>query len=206
MFSSLFGRRSQKAADRKNPLAKLGGDSIRKIVINDKDRKKRSRERWNFAISASDPEFLEVEADFASALTLASSKESVQSVLDKHFTAFEKKLITPVDKRRHPQLYKIQRLNRKRYLLLLRSPRFADRKATTSLPFKLTLLYYGLPVAPMGIGFKDRVEEDIRLDSTVDQDSPDEEPVKEEMRPLRFLNAYQNRMWGVDSLRRRFRP
>lgn len=207
MISSLFsGKRSQKATERKNPLGKLlGSDTVKSIVINEKDRKRRSRQRWDLRISASDSEFLKVESDFERALAVVNPDQSIQGVLDRHFTAFEKKLLTPVDKRRHPQLYKIQRLNRKRFLRLLKSPRFESRKSTASLAFKLTLLYFGLPVAPMGfgIGINDSIEneEQLELDVSDDHDDAPMDLVAEELRPLRFLNAYQNRMWGADSLR-----
>jgi hypothetical protein len=143
-------------------------------------------------------------------LTTRSEEEliSVQDVLDEHFTPHEHSLLTPANPRTDRALSQIQRLNRVRYFALMETERFKEwRDEAGNLVFKLTMLWFGLPVAPVDDlpadsedeGWEETVGEEDGLEA-VGQYKHDKsyQPVGE---PLRFLNSYGVRYFGDDSLR-----
>lgn len=156
--------------------------------------------RWNATIRPDSQAFREIVGIFGEKLQTSS----VQDILEQSFTRHERDLVVPVDKRRNASLARMQRRNRARYRMLMRSRRFSDWAGQAgSLEFKLAMLWFGLPVAPIGFGLDD--EAGSGSDTADDKaeketDRRREEAVRNE-NTLKFLNRYGKRQFGVDSLR-----
>ncbi|KAK3305630.1 uncharacterized protein B0T15DRAFT_379455, partial [Chaetomium strumarium] len=86
----------------------------------------------------------------------------------------------------------LQEGNRWRYGELLKTERFRGWAGRADLAFKLTLAWFGLPVAPMGGG-----EGDSDSDSEDESGSGGEKRVRKEA--LRFLNGYNERVYERDA-------
>jgi len=152
--------------------------------------------RWNAAIDPSSDPFKAKHKEFRTALR--DPAKTPYGIINSCFTAHEKAMLIPVDRRSNPALYKIQADNRVRYQALLKSDRFIRWAARADLAFKFTLMHYGLPVAPMNVGF----EQDL---SDWEEDSDEDGALQQNDRPpggyLRFLNSYGVRHFGQRSLR-----
>lgn len=158
--------------------------------------RKNGPKRWNAAIDPSSDEFKAKHREFGTALR--DPTKTTAEILNSSFTAHEKAMLTPVDRRGNPALYRIQADNRIRYQNLLKSVRFKAWAARADLAFKFTLTYYGLPVAPMIIGSE-------QVFSDWEDGSDEGEDLLQSGRPLgghlRFLNSYGVRHFGQSSLR-----
>ena len=95
----------------------------------------------------------------------------------------------------------IQERNTALYSELLRSKRFQGWASRANLPFKLTLLFFGLPVAPMKLcsneAWKGLADESDGEDELLTR-REDEGPANGR---LRFLNEYWMRLYERDGLR-----
>lgn len=158
--------------------------------------------RWNAAIKPRGKTFKAIVAIFEE--KLEEGNTPVQNILDNYFTKHEIDLMVPANKRRNRALARIQRRNRVRYKMLLRSQRFAPwANQATTLKLKLAMLWFGLPVAPIEFDPEDEsgsgsdTGDDIAEAKT---DARREERAKHE-NSLRFLNSYGQRYFGRDQLR-----
>lgn len=136
------------------------------------------------------------------------AKDSVQEVLDEHFTPHERDLIMPADRESNKTLRQIQRHNRVKYSALMKTARFAKwRQEAGRMEVKLAVLWFGLPVAQVDYQPGDSECEGWDSESEEDEDVEivggykhlkSDQPVGE---PLKFLNSYQMRYFGDDNLR-----
>lgn len=152
--------------------------------------------RWNLSISPDDDAFQDVLDFFRR--ELADPNKSINDVFEANFTSHEQSLIHPADKKRDPALAKLQAINRKRFNKLLAGQKFKNSALPVDMPFSLTLLYFGLPIAPRTFG--PRLTMGITSDT--DDDVVDEKELNEpEGGHLRFLNAYHSRLHNNDLYR-----
>ena len=178
-------------------------EKLTKDLARDKELLKAAPERWRPDITPADNEFVEKLAEFKK--TLAEPSTTINDILTTQFEPHERELIIPTSKGTNRALAEIQAGNRKLYSELLRSGRFRNYAPGTDLAFKLTLLFFGLPVAPITPSFEDDEQFlDISEDDDDEDDSEDFEPSPGSK--LRFLNGYKVRMYEKDSLRREHLP
>lgn len=149
--------------------------------------------RNNPSIHPSSPSFTAALAHFTA--LLRDPTQTPHSIIAAHFTPHEQALLIPSESGSgsgsgsgNRALAKIQAQNRWLYGELLKSERFAGWAGRAGLGFKFTLVWFGLPVAPMrdssgemgqrvGMGMMEEVEGE----------------------ELRFLNGYAGeRMFGKD--------
>jgi len=160
--------------------------------------------RWNPAIDPSSAEFRDVYEGFRDKLR-KEKNYSVDEIMRDSFTPHERSLLTPVvDRKANPALAEIQKHDAKVYSQLLRSDRFKDWAPHADLAFKFTMVFYGLPVAPMAIDFAQKwpslAEEEDSSDGAAKEDTG------AAANSLRWLNKYHSRMYGEDGLRRMLTP
>lgn len=177
----------------------------RKAAKAARDRETKARKdapmRWDAAVDPSSDAFRAKYREFGAALR--DPIKTTDGIINACFTAHEKAMLIPADNRRNPALHRIQSDNRARYQALLKSERFKKWAPRAGLAFKFTLVYYGLPVAPMTIGFEHSF---LDWESGSDDDDDDEDPNQDGRPPggyLRFLNSYGVRHFGQCSLRGR---
>ncbi|KAI1393051.1 uncharacterized protein F4822DRAFT_149328 [Hypoxylon trugodes] len=143
-------------------------------------------DRANPTIHPSDPLFKQVESDFIT--LLRHTTLSIEEILVRIFDPHEITLFQPVTS--PPELVQLQRDNIVRYEHLL-ATRFKDYVPT--LEFKLTLLYFGLPVAPMKPGtWQETVPADLEYGDDTTLVHKD---------PFEFLDNYTERTNGDPSKR-----
>ncbi|KAK3321846.1 hypothetical protein B0H66DRAFT_638371 [Apodospora peruviana] len=118
---------------------------------------------------------------------LKSETVTIDGILNKAFSPFERELLGPAQKSRNPALVEIQAQNKKSYSALL-----------NDLAFKLTLAYFGLPVAPMTIDFQQQWVGYGEVDDVDEHDLDLDEPPGGY---LHFLNDYHERMSGKNDFR-----
>ncbi|KIL85808.1 hypothetical protein FAVG1_10777 [Fusarium avenaceum] len=112
---------------------------------------------------------------------------SIDAILRITFTRHEALMLMPSDR---PDIKELHAANTKRYKALL-AGRFKD--VEDSLATKLTMTYFGLPVAPM---------ENPLLELAESLGIEQEEVPRYKVRPpLHFLTAHDRRNWGKDSLK-----
>ncbi|KAK3346622.1 hypothetical protein B0T25DRAFT_282326 [Lasiosphaeria hispida] len=156
--------------------------------------------RWCPEIDPNSADFAAILEDFGS--MLADPSLTICDILEGTFAPHERALLLPTDRRQNPALYAIQKENRARYAELLDSERFGDEwKKTADLAFKLTLAYFGLPVAPLRADFSQqfpRFGDESDVEGEVLEAGDDDAP---EGGRLRFLNCYKFRSYEHDVLR-----
>lgn len=159
--------------------------------------------RWNPAIDPSSATFRKVCESFRE--TLRAEKDySIDEIMRGSFTPHERSLLTPVERKRNPVLAEIQKHDTGVYSQLLRSDRFKDWAPHADLAFKFTMVFFGLPVAPMAVDFAQKWPS--LVDGEESSDSAAEEDTGAAADGLRWLNKYHSRMYGGDGLRRMFAP
>ena len=154
--------------------------------------------RWNSRIMPDDEEFGNILDTFHA--LLANPSMSLVDIFGDYFTSYEQSLLLPASKKQNPVLARLHTSNRKRYDALLESPRFRDWSSRADLGFKLTLAYFGLPVAPITIDFDQQVSLDVHEDDEV-EDPKDPTPYGGH---LRFLSKYAKRLYDDDRNRCEF--
>ena len=159
-------------------------------------------DRWNAAVKPRSQAFRQVVTMFEEKLNEDGS--TIDDILAKYFTPHERDLLSPADRRRNRVLARIQRRNRVRYRMLLKSRWFnLWTNQATSTALKLAMLWFGLPVSPMELNPDD--EYDSASDTADDIAEAETEKRREEaarvQNSLRFLNSYGQRHFGRDHLR-----
>lgn len=169
-------------------------------------------------ITPSDPRFQAQLAIFHAALR----DHPIETVLQTHFAEYDVWRFVQGASRRS-RLSSNKKYRRARALqdrdtaaykqLLMSSPVWRNAAGRDTLAFKCTMMYFGLPVQPML--FRDSVLGPAGTAAPagwhdVDDDGDDDDTVTyfvpEEMRPLRFLNHYQQVGHGKDNSHSRWRP
>ncbi|KAJ4393765.1 hypothetical protein N0V93_002980 [Gnomoniopsis smithogilvyi] len=177
-------------------------------LLTDKEKWQRSKQRWNPDIKPADEAFSITYNYFLEEL----KTKSPEAVVNKDFSNHEvrKFLSGYVDKKRFKAIGVLQTSDKDRYIGLLQTDDYKDVKAHSSpLALKLTMMYFGLPVAPMA--FTDPLQASGESPFTnlvfssglneVEDEFDDEDLsfVPEQLRPLRFLNYYDRRGHGKDN-------
>jgi hypothetical protein len=182
-----------------------------KQAKRDKKLTRSAPSRWNPAIDPSSKEFAAKVAHFREALTATDGRAgSLDEILPKQFSPHERSLLIPVDRERNSVLADIQKRNARSYSELVRSERFRKwvEKGGDQLAFKLTMLWYGLPVAPLRLDYWRGWQAYGGAGSDDDETDTDEWMKWDEREPeggrLRFLNGYHVRMYEWDGVRCEF--
>lgn len=166
---------------------------------------------------------------------LNQPNSTVNELLQARFSPEDRDLLQPADWERNPALAELQGKNAEVYELLVRGeiPGWAkpSSKGNSSkkgkgkkredkgwgkeanLAFKLTCLYFGLPIAPMGWEQSDTKkwwEKVKKVGSTVTMMGPGYDEVEDDMGnmvmrpredPIKFLNCYTDRVYEKDIIR-----
>jgi hypothetical protein len=161
-----------------------------------------ARQRWNASVKPRSQAFREIVTIFEE--KLEEGYMTVQEILEMYFTKHERDLVIPADKRHNMALARIQRRNRDRYRMLIRSQRFAPwADQANSLKLKLGMLWFGLPVAPIEFHPDDEFESGSDTADDIAEAETDKrrEEAARNGNSLRFLNSYGKRHFGRDNLR-----
>ncbi|KAJ0107977.1 hypothetical protein J7T55_008113 [Diaporthe amygdali] len=174
-------------------------------AMTDDEKWTRSKNRWRLAIKPDDPDFVQQRRVFEDALDPGSG-QSIDDILTAHFARYEaQKFSGYVERKREPDLYRQQRSDADAYNTLLKRPPWDQEAPNAFLAFKLTMLYFGFPVEPMKMNDFFRLPPGSGLFGIDDDDDDDDDLddnrtfIPEDMRPLRFLNNYENRSYGADN-------
>ena len=138
------------------------------------------QDRVNPLIKPASQEFAEKEKQFLR--LIRNSDLSLDQILDSSFSEHEISLITPASG--PPELVQWQKENTVRYNQLLKTT-FKGKKPSVQL--KLTMAYFGFPVAPLKMGWDQAVAE-------TDFDFLNK--IWREPDPLNFLEYFEERCWG----------
>lgn len=173
---------------------------------------------WRQYLTRINPGIIPTDAAFQAqlhAFHAALKQGAIESVLKEHFAEYD--VWRFVGGRLCPKRYPEARAQQDRdtaayKVLMTSSAEWRDAKARDTLAFKYTMMYFGLPVQPML--FKDAFAKDLErgrrggfgLLGHADDGEEDEGDghgeqvyfVPEQMRPLRFLNYYEERGHGKD--------
>ncbi|KAK1830139.1 hypothetical protein QBC39DRAFT_309653, partial [Podospora conica] len=168
-------------------------------VARDRKLREQAPDRWQPDIDPNSGEFAAILNHFAS--RLRDQHDTLDNVLCEELAPHERALLTPVDRADNPALAAIQARNTALYSELLRSQRFRGWASHADLAFKLTLVFFGLPVAPMRMssnqawkGLAERSDWEDELLARGEDEGPSDGR-------LRFLNEYWIRMYEQDALR-----
>ncbi|KAF4337425.1 hypothetical protein FBEOM_8702 [Fusarium beomiforme] len=112
------------------------------------------------------------------------SDTPIDDIVQESFTYHESRMLMPSDR---ADIKELQAANTKRYQALLDN-RF--KEVEDSLATKLTMMYFGLPIAPI---------EDILKELAMALGPEEEVPLYNIKPPLHFLTAHDRRNWGKDS-------
>ncbi|KAH8193923.1 hypothetical protein TruAng_011911 [Truncatella angustata] len=133
------------------------------------------QDRWNLEITPLDPNFVLMERYFNR--QLRDQHQDVTQILEDHFEASEIEQFVPTHKE---PLSQWQEDNKSQFLKLL-STSFKDK--IPSLPCKMTMLYFGLPVAPMK-------RAPLESQPPTDLSAREHEMQEDRYDPLSFLDEY----------------
>ncbi|KAF9768811.1 hypothetical protein IL306_013835 [Fusarium sp. DS 682] len=137
--------------------------------------------RLNLLIGPTDLDWFHRHRFFSDKL---KSDTPIKEIVRENFTYHESRMLMPSDR---ADIKELQAANTKRYKALLDN-RF--KGVEDSLETKLTMMYFGLPIAPM---------EDILKELAMDVGGEEEVPLYNIKPPLHFLTAHDRRTWGKDS-------
>ncbi|KAG8666534.1 hypothetical protein FPOAC1_011343 [Fusarium poae] len=141
-------------------------------------------ERINLMIDPKSKRWAKVHRYFTNALT---TETSIEDIIRKSFTHHQYRMLAPAER---ADVKEMQVANTKRYNALL-DGRF--KGVQDSLATRLTIMYFGLPAAPV-----DNPLEEIAKMMGLDEK---EVPRYNVRPPLHFLTAHDRRNWGKDSLK-----
>ncbi|SPO06153.1 uncharacterized protein DNG_08842 [Cephalotrichum gorgonifer] len=145
--------------------------------------------RWDPLITPNQPKWVAQTSIFRSLLA-PTSRETIHSILQNHFTRSERLLALPATAPDY--LVAAQDENAARYRRLLQGRfRGVEDDAVT----RLTMLYFGMPAEPLMYGLFKAVDEDVEMLDGADA------RIYEVTPPLHFLTAHDRRNWGRDELR-----
>ncbi|KAF5977705.1 transaldolase [Fusarium bulbicola] len=139
--------------------------------------------RLDLLVGPNDSHWVEKHKFFTERL---KSDTPIKDIVRENFTYHESRLLMPSDR---ADVQELQAANTKRYEALL-NDRFKGLE--DSLATKLTMMYFGLPIAPM---------EDILKELSMAVGVREEVPMYNIKPPLHFLTAHERRNWGKDSLK-----
>lgn len=195
------------------PQAQQDTVNLTQAVLINEAKWQRSKQRWNADIKPTDEAFTTRYNYFAEELRTKSPEAVVKQDFSNH--EVRKFLNGYVDKKRFKAIHAQQANEKDRYRALLASADYTGVQARSSpLALKLTMMYFGLPVAPMdftdplqssgdnafgNLVFSTGMNEDGE-ELNDDFDDEDLSFVPEELRPLRFLNYYDKRGNGKDNV------
>ncbi len=182
--------------------AMIDRDQMVQVRAQDRKLTEEAPSRWDPAIDPNSDKFKSILLSFSE--QLSDPKSTIDGVLRSNLSPYERELLFPVSRHENSALAGVQARNRKLYSALLRSDRFADWASSADLSFKLTLVYFGLPVAPMTVHSSQTMPE-LPEDSDLDMDEDDWDD-EAELGRLRFLNSYTRRMYEFDGLRSELPP
>ncbi|KAJ4407632.1 hypothetical protein N0V82_009883 [Gnomoniopsis sp. IMI 355080] len=183
-------------------------DNQTQALLTDREKWQRSKQRWVPGIKPADEAFTTRYNYFLEELKTKSPEAVVTNDFSNH--EVRKFLNGYVDKQRFKAISVLQMTEKDLYRDLLESSDYEDVEARCSpLALKLTMMYFGLPVAPMA--FTDPLQAsgetpfgNLFFSSGLNEgedefDDQDLSFVPEELRPLRFLNYYDKRGHGKDN-------
>ena len=139
--------------------------------------------RLNLLVSPSDSHWVKQHKFFTERL---KSDTPIKDIVRENFTYHESRMLMPSDR---ADVQELQTANTKRYEALL-NDRFKGYE--DSLVTKLTMMYFGLPIAPM---------EDILKELSMAVGMEEDVPMYNIKPPMHFLTAHDRRNWGKDSLK-----
>jgi len=139
--------------------------------------------RLDLLIGPNDPQWVKKHKFFSKRL---KSDTPIKDIIREDFTYYESRMLMPSDR---ADVKELQTANTKRYEALL-NDRF--KGVEDSLETKLTMMYFGLPIAPM---------EDILKELSLAVGMEEEVPLYNIKPPMHFLTAHDRRNWGKDSLK-----
>jgi hypothetical protein len=139
--------------------------------------------RLDLLVSPSDSHWVEKHKFFTERL---KSDTPIKDIVRKNFTYHESRMLMPSDR---SDVKELQDANTQRYEALL-NDRFKGYE--DSLATKLTMMYFGLPIAPM---------EDIIKELSMAVSMQEDVPMYNIKPPMHFLTAHDRRNWGKDSLK-----
>ncbi|KAF5632398.1 transaldolase [Fusarium tjaetaba] len=139
--------------------------------------------RLDLLVSPSDSHWVEKHKFFTERL---KSDTPIRDIVRENFTYNESRMLMPSDR---SDVKELQAANTKRYEALLKD-RFKGYE--DSLATKLTMMYFGLPIAPM---------EDILKELSMAMGMGKDVPMYNIKPPMHFLTAHDRRNWGKDSLK-----
>ncbi|KAF4436792.1 hypothetical protein F53441_13177 [Fusarium austroafricanum] len=140
--------------------------------------------RFDLLIDPNDEKWVRKHKFFTERL---DSDSPVKEIIRENFTYHESRLLSPSDR---DDIKELQAANAKRYKDLLNGH---FKGVVDSLATKFTMMYFGLPVAPIEDTLKD-IAMMMGLETEKD-------PLYNIKPPLHFLTAHDRRNWGKDSLR-----
>ncbi|KAK2678990.1 hypothetical protein RAB80_004171 [Fusarium oxysporum f. sp. vasinfectum] len=139
--------------------------------------------RLDLLIGPNDSQWVKKHKFFSKRL---KSDTPIKDIIREDFTYYESRMLMPSDR---ADVKELQTANTKRYEALL-NDRF--KGVEDSLETKLTMMYFGLPIAPM---------EDILKELSLAVGMEEEVPLYNIKPPMHFLTAHDRRNWGKDSLK-----
>ncbi|KAH7489804.1 hypothetical protein FOMA001_g3651 [Fusarium oxysporum f. sp. matthiolae] len=139
--------------------------------------------RLDLLIGPNDSQWVKKHKFFSKRL---KSDTPIKDIVREDFTYYESRMLMPSDR---ADVKELQTANTKRYEALL-NDRF--KGVEDSLETKLTMMYFGLPIAPM---------EDILKELSLAVGMEEEVPLYNIKPPMHFLTAHDRRNWGKDSLK-----
>ncbi|PNP86400.1 hypothetical protein FNYG_00102 [Fusarium nygamai] len=139
--------------------------------------------RLDLLVSPSDSHWVKQHKFFTERL---KSDTPIKDIVRENFTYHESRMLMPSDR---ADVKELQAANTKRYEALLKD-RFKGYE--DSLATKLTMMYFGLPIAPM---------EDILKELSMAVGMQEDVPMYNIKPPMHFLTAHDRRNWGKDSLK-----
>jgi len=195
-------RREERLRAADEAQARANESRVLGMVARDRKLREEAPDRWQPNIDPNSDEFSTILNHFTS--RLRDKHDTLDNILSEELAPHERALLTPVDRADNAPLAAIQAHNTALYSELLRSQRFQDWAPRADLAFKLTLVFFGLPVAPMRLSSSQAWKGLARQSGWEDElliPQEDEEPSNGR---LRFLNEYWMRMYEQDGLRREF--
>lgn len=176
---------------------------VLETIARDRRLRDEAPDRWQPDIDPDSDEFAAILSHFST--RLRNKHDTLDNILSEELSPHECALLTPADRADNAPLAAIQARNTALYSELLQTPRFQDWAPRADLAFKLTLVFFGLPVAPMRMS-SNQAWKGLAEQSGWDDDEllvPQEDGEPSNGR-LRFLNEYWMRMYEQDGLRREF--
>jgi hypothetical protein len=141
-------------------------------------------DRIDLMVDPKSKQWADVHRHFTKAL---DTETPIKNIIRKFFTHHQYRMLAPAER---ADVKEMQAANTKRYNALL-AGRFKGVK--DSLATKFTMMYFGLPTAPV-----DNTLEEIAMMMGLDEKEVPRYNVKP---PLHSLTAHDHRNWGKDSLK-----